>query len=412
MPSYQYQALRLSDRQRQTGVIEAENERLARERLRELDLITLDVKPVKGGSAVLGGGKSGVFGRLLGLFGKVNLKDRISFSKNLSTMLKAGIPITDALHYLDNYSKKPAVKSIMSQLRNDLLNGLSFSQALSRYPSVFNEVYVNVMRAGESSGELEQTLDRMVHQMIREDKLKGKVISVAIYPAMVIGVLLVVMAVMFLFIMPTFEDIYKKMDMSLPMITQFMFGISKLLRVYWFISFPVLFVGTFLGIRWLRSGTGREWIDRWLMRIPFLKELVQYLNVAGYISTLQVSFSAGLPITEGIPLALKTVGHTLIRRALAPVGVAIQGGQKIATALGQSQVMPPMVMIMLATGEESGELDNMLANANDYLEEEIQYRVDILASLIEPVLLIFLGLVVGVLALSIYLPMFNLYDAL
>jgi type II secretory pathway component PulF len=412
MPSFQYEALKIGDRSRMTGVINASSEKEARELLREQELMPTKIKIIQN-TLNKNGNKPSImagFQEFIGKFQGVGLKDKIIFSRNMTMMIRAGIPVTEALMYFENYCKNPKFKDIINAIRRDVLSGYSLSQAMAKHTKVFDDVYVNITQAGERSGELEETMTRMTDLLIKQDKLKGKVISAMVYPAVVVGIMVLVLMVMFLFVIPTFVDVYAKMGVKLPLITQIMVAISVFLRDYWFVSFPMIGASCFGLFKFFTSETGKLFTDRFSLKIPVVSELVSYVSNSHFVSTMHVGFSAGLPILDALFLSTQTVQNTVIKAAFSQVGIQIQTGQKLAVALSQTGHVPDIVLLMLSIGEESGELEKMLENSFEYLEEEVNQRVEILTALMEPLLLLVLGAIVCALALSIYMPLYGMYD--
>lgn len=410
MASFQYEALRISDRARMNGVITAATEKEARELLREQNLIPTKIGVIVNESK--SGKKANFLAELLQKLTGVGAKDKIAFTRNMGMMIRAGIPVTEALMYYENYASNPAFRKIVSRVRQDILSGYSLSQALAKHKKVFDDVYVNVTKAGERSGELDQTMNRLTHLLTKAEQLKMKIISAAIYPIIVVVILCLVLLVMFLLVLPTFADIYKQMNVPLPLITQIMMGISFALRSYWFVSFPLLGGVLFGAYKFFSSPTGKTITDRLYLKVPVLGDLIKHTQSSHFVSTLYVSFGAGLPITDALSLATETLTHTQIKAAFKQVNVQIQAGQRLAIALSNTGYVPDIVMLMISTGEESGDLEKMLESSYDYLEEEVSHRVGILTTMMEPLMLLVIGAVVGFVALSIYLPLFSIYDNL
>jgi len=409
MASFQYEALKISDRSRINGVISAASEKEAREMLREQNLIPTKIA-VLTNDAVRAGKKKGGFASLIQNLSGIGAKDKIAFTRNIGMMIRAGIPVMEALLYYENYASNPKFRKIVSQVRQDILSGYSFSQALAKHKTVFDDVYVNVTKAGERAGELDQTMNRLTHLLTKAEQLKMKIVSASVYPVIVVVILAIVLLIMFVFVLPTFAEIYKQMNVKLPMITQIMMGISGALRNYWFISFPILGFSLFGISKFVKSPTGKSLVDEQVLKVPVLGELVKYTQSSHFVSTMFVSFGAGLPITDALFLATETLSHTQIKAAFKNVNLQIQGGQRLAVALAATGYVPDIVMLMISTGEESGDLEKMLEASYDYLEEEINHRVGVLTSLMEPIMLMVIGTVVGFVALSIYLPLFSVYD--
>ncbi|MDX2085844.1 MAG: type II secretion system F family protein [Candidatus Melainabacteria bacterium] len=408
MPTYQYNALKMSDRSRVSGVINANTEREAREMLREQELVPTQLKVVTTDPNQVR--SKNPIKIVMQLFSGVGSKELITFTRNMSMMFKTGIPVTEALMYFETYMDNPKFKAIIGQIRRDILAGVSMSNALAKHPKVFSDVYVNVTRAGEASGELDATMNRMTDLLTKSEKLKGKVISASIYPAIVMCIMGLVMLVMFLLVIPTFVDVYEKMGIELPLITQIMVAISNFMRGFWFVFFPALGFSIYGLLKYVKSPQGTALLDRAFLKIPVLDELTKFIANSQFISTFHVSFSAGIPIVEALYLSAETIQNSVVKAAYRQVNVQIQAGQRLAIAMASTKMVPDLVLLMISTGEESGELEKMMENAFEYLEEEINQRVEVLTAMLEPIMLVVLGLMVAVLALSIYLPLFSIYE--
>ncbi len=408
MASFQYEALKISDRSKINGVINALSEKEAREMLREQNLIPTHIAAITSGSAH--SRKGNPLQELIQRFMGIGSKDKIAFTRNIGMMIRAGIPVTEALMYYENYATNPKFRKIVARVRQDIMSGYSLSQALAVHKKVFDDVYVNVTKAGERSGELDQTMSRLTHLLIKAEQLKMKIVSAAVYPIIVVVILSLVLLIMFIVVLPTFADIYEKMGVPLPMITQFMLGISGAFRNYWFITFPLIGFSIFGLFKFFTSAGGKALSDKVLLRVPVLGDLIKHTQSSHFVSTLFVAFGAGLPITDALYLATQTLSHTQIKDSFRQVNLQIQTGQRLAAAMSKTGHVPDIVMLMISTGEESGDLEKMLEASYDYLEEEINHRVGILTTMMEPIMLVVVGIVVGFVALSIYLPLFSIYD--
>lgn len=411
MATFQYQAVKMTTKTKVQGTINAESERHARELLREQELYPTALKPLK----VTERKKKEKVQSPIELWikektSKVGLAEQISFTQNLEMMVRAGIPITEALLYMESYMDNPKFKRLLNTLRLDILSGFSFSRALEKHSRIFNDVYVSIIQAGESSGELESVLKRLAEMLNAQGELKKKVVAALVYPVMVIFIVILVMAVMFIFVIPTFSDMYAKMGIKLPLITQIMVWISDFIRHFWYITIAIL-IGAFFGLKkFVTTELGRYLVDSTTLRLPVVSPLVIAISLTHFISTLHVSFSAGLPITDCIIMACKTITHTIIRAAFDEVNLKVQAGQRLAQSLIETDLIPPMIIIMISTGEKSGSLEEMLVHSLTFLEVEVNQRVEVLIAMMEPVLLIVLGGVTGAMALSIYLPLFGMYE--
>jgi type II secretory pathway component PulF len=408
MANFEYKAIDLASKEVRQGIFVASNELQARQKIREMNLVPLALKEVGDKAA---GGSKGI--DLMGLFAgfqKIGRKDVIAFTRNMAIMVRGGIPLTEGLLYFEKFSTRPKFKAMVAQLRGDILGGDSFSNALARFPKLYSGVFINITRAGELSGELDVTLERVADLLTRQEKIKGKVVSASIYPIIVLCLVGIVLVVIFTFVLPSFAKIYQQMGVELPAITQFMILISDLLRNWWYISFPTIFASIWGFLQFVKTPTGRRIVDTVNLRVPVLKEVVSYLNISQFVSTLAVCFNSGIPITEALNYAVATVNNVLLKVDLEGVNNQVQVGKRLGVALAETGVIPELVLLVLATGEESGNLEQSLNTAQEYLEKEINERIEILMAFMEPLLLLFLGVVVGFVALAIYMPMFSMYE--
>ncbi len=408
MANYAYKAMNLVNHKKQEGVIPASSEMEARSKLRDMQLSTLSLEEVTGYQDGSGNIVKKKF--TFGFKSKISSSEVMTFSRNLAIMIRGGIPITESLLYFENFSEKITYKAMVQSVRRDILGGMAFSEALGKFPEVFSEIFINITRAGESSGELDVTMERMVDLMERTEKIKAKVISTAIYPAIVLGLVGIVLLVIFYFVLPSFEKIYTQMGVDLPLITKIMIFISNCLRSGWFITFPAVGCAVWGFLKFISTNLGKRLIDKYVIHVPVLNQVIRFTNVSSFISTLSVCFGAGIPITEGLDYAVSTVGNATFRGTLMTVNKQVQIGRRLGIALAETGVIPELVLLIVATGEESGNLDQSLGTAQEYLEKEIDQRIGILMAFMEPLLLMFLGVIVGIVALSIYMPLFSMYE--
>ena len=415
MATYHFKALRKTDKNKVQGTINADNERHARELLREQELFPTTVKALKVEKVEEKKERKKREQSPLQLMiaeklSKVGMQEKIAFTQNLEMMVRAGIPITEALLYMESYMDNPKFKKLLNTIRLDILSGSSFSRSLTKHKDIFNDVYVSIIQAGEASGELDAVLKRLSDMLMAEAALRKKVVAALVYPIMVVFIATLVLLIMFTVVLPTFSDMYDKMGIKLPLITQIMVWISNFLRHYWYVSIAIAGAAAFGARKYAKSSTGKTTIDKVLLNTPVVSPLLVAVSASHFISTLNVSFSAGLPITDCIFMACHTVTHTQIRDAFDQINIKIQAGQRLAAAMADAEILPAMIIIMISTGEESGSLEEMLDHCLNFLEEEVNQRVEVLMSMMEPIMLIVLGVIVGAMALSIYLPLFSMYE--
>ncbi|HEY9744876.1 MAG TPA: type II secretion system F family protein, partial [Oculatellaceae cyanobacterium] len=350
MASFQYEALRIQDKSKVSGVINASTEKEARELLREQNLVPTKLAIIE--NSVLAGKKTNPLVELIQQILGVSSKDKIAFTRNIGMMIRAGIPVTEALMYYENYATNRRFRKIVARIRQDIMSGYSLSQALAVHKKIFDDVYVNVTKAGERSGELDQTMARLTHLLLKAEQLKMKIISAAVYPIIVVVILVLVLVLMFTLVLPTFANIYKQLNVPLPLITRIMLMISSAFRDYWFITFPALIFSGFGLYKFFTGPTGKVILDQIFIKMPVLGDLIKHTQSSHFVSTLFVSFGAGLPITDALYLATATLSHTQIKAAFKQVNVQIQTGQRLAAALAKTGYMPDLVMLMISTGEE------------------------------------------------------------
>jgi type IV pilus assembly protein PilC len=414
--SYHYTAINKLDKSMVNGTIRAENELSAREKLRSLSLITTNLKEIKT-AKIEDAARPATRKQLSPAMEWINsklstigLKEKILFTQNLAIMIRAGIPITECLLYMESYMENYKFKKLLNTLRLDILGGLTLSRAMDKHPEFFDSIYVSIVQAGEASGELENVLNRLTKLLQDQAALKKKIVAALTYPVILVFIISIVLAVMFIFVIPTFASMYEQMGVTLPLITQAMISISNFIRSFWYISIAMMVAGGFAFKQYISTSFGRMQVDGLLLKIPVVKTLVTAVSSSHFISTLHISFGAGLPITECMFMAVQTVTNSVIKAAFEEANIKIQSGQRIAAALAESKVLPGMVLIMLSTGEEAGSLEAMMDNSLHYLEGEVNQRVDILMSMMEPLLMLVIGVIVGAMALSIYLPLFGMYE--
>jgi type IV pilus assembly protein PilC len=410
MPNFDYKALDIKTKENRTGIVMASTEMEARLKLREMSLVPLSIKLVR--DEANGGGVAGSFSfaKLMQVFTSVKNSDVIAFSRNLAIMVRGGIPLTEALLYFESFAENAKFKKILNSIRSDILSGDNLSNSLAKFPDSFSEIYINITKAGETSGELDVTMDRMADLITRQEKIKAKVISAAIYPSIVLCLVFIVLVVIFIWVLPAFTKIYKQMGIKLPDLTLFMVFISNCFINQWYIVFPLIFGSIFGFLKLIKTPAGKEVFDRFCIRVPVLSQVIRFSNLSQFISTLGVCFNSGVPITEALDFAVNTVGNNELKKCMLSVNRQVQVGKRLGVALSETGIIPELVLLVIATGEESGNLEQSLNTATEYLEKEINSRIEVLMAFMEPALLLYLGVVVGFVALSIYMPLFSMYE--
>ncbi|MHB8658502.1 MAG: type II secretion system F family protein [Solirubrobacteraceae bacterium] len=347
------------------------------------------------------------------LFARVKASDLAVATRQLSTMVASGMPILRALYVLESQTKSKLLKTTVAAVRADVEAGLLLSDALERHPKVFGPLYGSMVRAGETGGVLEECLQRIADQLEKDASLRRQVRAAMIYPILVITFSLVVLLALVAFLIPVFEGVFKQFPGKLPALSQFMVDFSHLLTKQWYLL--ILFVGAALSgfLYFKRSKWGRPHWDAFRLRIPLkIGDVVQKVSIARWSRTLSSLTSAGVPIMQALEITGKTAGNLVIERSMEDVISSVKSGGTISEPLRHIGVFPPMVGQMVGVGEETGALDAMLSKIADFYDDEVAAAVKALTSIMEPVMIIVVGGIVGVIVISMYLPLFTVYNSI
>ncbi len=342
---------------------------------------------------------------------KVTTRDLVIFTRQFATMIDAGLPLVQCLDILGKQQDNKTFKKILVQVKEDVESGSTFADALKKHPKAFDELYVNLVAAGEIGGILDTILNRLAAYIEKALKLKKQVKSAMTYPATIIGIAVVVISVILVFVIPSFEKMFRDFGGELPMPTQVVIAISNFIQSYIF-----LIIGGIFGTIWLlkriyKTPQGRLRMDQLALRLPIMGVLVRKVAVAKFTRTLGTMISSGVPILDGLDIVAKTAGNKVVENAIYHVAKSISEGKTIAEPLEKSGVFPPMVCQMIAVGEQSGSIDTMLNKIADFYDDEVDDAVGNLTAMMEPLLMLFLGTTVGGLVVAMYLPIFKLAGA-
>jgi type IV pilus assembly protein PilC len=384
------------------GEVEAESKQAVAEQLKERGLVVTDITNKYRSKEIN-----------LEMFSRVNAKDLSVASRQLATMVTSGMSIMRALQVLEAQTGSKVLKEAIGGVRRDVEAGLLLSDAMARHPRVFGPLYVSMVRAGETGGVLEECLMRVADQLEKDAALRRQVRAAMIYPALVITFAVTVLLALVAFLIPVFVGVFKQFPGKLPALTQFMVNFSHLVTHQWYllIAFAVGGVGGFIAIK--RNQRGRDAWDAFKLRIPMkIGEVVQKVAIARWSRTLSALTSAGVPIMQAIEITGKTAGNAVIERSMGDVITSVKSGGTIAAPLRECSAFPPMVAQMVGVGEETGALDSMLAKIADFYDSEVEAAVKALTSIMEPVMIIFVGGIVGVIVISMYLPLFSIYNSI
>ncbi len=398
MAAYAYGAIN-ADGLELTGEVHAPDVEAAREQLRIRGLLPdfLEEKPASGEEGVRT------------VFKKIKPKTLQIFSRQFATMIEAGLNVVSSLVILEEQTDDPYFAMVIKEIRADVEGGLLLSQALSRHPKIFSRLYVAMVEAGEAAGILDQVLDRVAYQIEKETQIRRRVKSAMMYPTMVLIFATLVLIGLLMFLVPVFVKIFAQLNGKLPTLTQYVVSASDQLRHHWYIIFPALFLSIW-GIRRLkRTEAGRQVWDRTKLKIPMkIGDVVLKVTMARFSRTLSTLVAAGVDIIKALEITGQTAGNWVVEEALAGVRQKVHQGIPIAQPLIENPVFPPMVSQMVKIGEETGELEKMLSKIADFYEDEVDTAIASLTAIIEPLMMIGVGMMVGVIIISMYLPMFKL----
>jgi type IV pilus assembly protein PilC len=339
---------------------------------------------------------------------RVKEKELVVFTRQFATMIDAGLPLVQCLEILASQQENTAFKEILQKVKGDVEAGSTFADALRKHPRVFNDLFCNLVAAGEAGGILDTILNRLAAYIEKTMNLKKKVKGAMVYPSVVLSIALVVVAGLLLFVIPVFQKMFADMGGTLPAFTQFVIYLSDVMRRYFiYIAGALVLLGVAF-VRWYRTERGRIIVDDLLLKIPVIGPLIKKVAIAKFTRTLGTMLSSGVPIMEGLDIVARTSGNKTIERAILRTKVSIGEGKTIAEPLGASRIFPAMVVQMISVGETTGALDSMLSKIADFYDDEVDTAVTALTSLIEPALMVFLGITVGGLVIAMYLPIFQM----
>ncbi len=381
-----------------TGELEAPNEAFVLAQLRRQQVVPVKVKP-KGAELRI---------RLPGFGGKVSQRELAIFTRQFATMIDAGLPLVQCLDILGSQQENQAFKTIILKAKEDVESGSTFADALAKHPKVFDELFVNLVQAGEVGGILDTILSRLAAHIEKALRLAKKIKGAMVYPSTIVAVAVIVTVVLLVYVIPIFGKMFQDFGQALPAPTQFVLGLSAFTRKYFLVA--IVFVAALvIAFRWYKgTENGRRTIDRIYLKIPIVGPLLQKIAVARFARTLGTMVSSGVPILESMDIVAKSAGNRIIEEAILKARMSISEGKTIAEPLSESKVFPTMVTQMVSVGEATGALDTMLNKIAEFYDEEVDMAVDALTSLLEPLLMVFLGVVIGGLVIAMYLPIFKL----
>lgn len=343
--------------------------------------------------------------------GSIKMRDIVIFTRQFSTMINSGLPLVQALDILAQQSENPALKDVTRQVVFDVESGNTVADSLRKHPKAFSELYVNMVAAGEAGGILDTILMRLAVFMEKNDALVRKVKGAMIYPGVIMSVAAIAITVLLVFVIPTFQSMFESAHIPLPLPTRIVIGLSHALKTYWYVLVLAIVTSAFLLRRYYATPDGKLVIDRLMLKAPVLGDVLRKSAVSRFTRTLGTLISSGVSILDGLEITAKTSGNRVIQDAIMESRASIAGGETIAAPLKKSAVFPPMVISMISVGEQTGGLDEMLTKIADFYDEEVDAAVSGLLALMEPVMIVFLGVVVGGMVIAMYLPIFDMVNA-
>ena len=383
------------------GELEAATEQIAQSQLKKRNLNILKLKPKP----------KDLFENIAFMQPKVKNKDIVIFTRQFSTMIDAGLPLVQGLNILAEQNPNPTFKGILRQLTKDVEGGSTLAEAMKKHPKVFDNLFVNLIAAGEVGGILDTILQRLATFIEKAEELKSRIKGALTYPIVVICIAFIVIAVILIFVIPVFQDMFASFGSALPAPTQLVVAMSDFMKgnIHWIILAIIAFIFAFK--QYANTKGGRKTIDIWSLKLPVFGDLLKKTAVARFTRTLGTMMSSGVPILDSLDIVAKTAGNVVIEEIIYDVRGSIAEGQTIAEPLSENDIFPGMVIQMISVGEATGALDTMLGKIADFYDKEVDAAVDALTSMLEPLLMLFLGGAIGGLVVAMYLPIFTMAGA-
>ena len=416
MATYTYIAYKIDNvKSSETGRIEAENITEARIMLRQKGLIPTSLSAIGLDNSKTGGISANTEDtkqKATVVMPKLSLNQRVDFTTTVHALLSAGVPIIEALMFIQSDVGNKKIQITCSELKKSIIAGSTFAASIAKHPKVFDKVYVGLIKAGEDSGEMEDTMGRLIELLKKQQIIKSKVIGALMYPAFLIFVAIAAVTILLTFVFPAFEGMFAQLGGELPLPTKICMEAGKFIKGYWW----VLFIGVAListGIWWaFRTESTRKIIDTYSLKIPLLSDLLVESNLSNFLSVLQVSYDAGIPIVECLRLAGLTLDNYFLRESVGRAIIKVQQGVHLSAALRATNAFPTLIMFLMSAGEQSGQLGDMLNHCVIQIDKKLDDVIDRMTKMIEPLMLVIMGGIVLFIALSLYMPMFKSYTLL
>lgn len=397
MPIYSYIALK-AGKEIVRGEVTASNLKDARDVIRKMGLVPTKINEFNDAKQ-----------KKAAAISDLSLSEKIDFISTLQILLQSGIPAVESLMFMEQEAAKAKIRRVSKILKTQIMAGSTFADTLARYPQVFGYIFIGLIKAGEESGELEKTLGRIRDLLSKQAAIKGKVIGTLMYPMFVVVLAFIITIVMLVFVFPAFKEMFEQQDKALPIITTVMINAGDYLKTYWY-TIPI-FIIAFIAfcIVMVKWEPARKLLDRIVLKVPLLNNLILYSNYSNFLSVMSVSYDAGIPIVDCLHLAVITLTNSVLRNKMSGAIVKVQQGLQVSQALKSTKIVPKMLLFMIATGEQSGRLGDMLEKGVNFLDRTLDGIIDTMTKMIEPIMLLVIGSIVLVMALALYLPLFQSY---
>ncbi len=399
MTRYEYEALKWNG-ERVKGRIDAKSEVEVRVRVKNMGYKLVSFQEYSSGGSNV---KRGTLQSL-------SLKEKIDFTQTFLTLNKAGLPIIESLIFIEKDAASRQVRMLAQEIKKQIIAGYTLSDTISKYPNLFGQVYIGLAKAGEDSGEIDKTFERLIELLRKQGDIKGKVISALTYPIFVVLLAIAVVLVMLMFVFPAFKDMFDQQGKELPAITQFCINSGEFLKDKWAII--PLSIAAIVGsmIYLLRWEPSKRKFDEIVLKIPLFSDLIKAASFSNFLTVLQIAYDAGIPIIECLYLSRTTLSNSVMQDAIKLSIKKMQAGSHLSESLKAANIFPKMILFMVSTGEQSGRLGELMTQSVQHIDQQLDLIIDTLGKLIEPILLIFIGVIVCFLALSLYLPLFQSYS--
>jgi len=402
VPTYRYSAMDASGRT-VNGRLEADSFELVRAKLSDLNYHVLSIRQARGGSG---------FKDAMANMQRVKLRDLVVFSRQFATMIDAGLSVVKCLDILQKQTRNTKMKEVIGEVKRDVAGGASLTEAVQKHPRIFSPLYVNMIRSAEAGGILDIVLDRLSTFLEKEQETRNKIKSAMTYPAVVFSFAMLMLVGLLFFVLPKFKGIFETMGLALPLSTRLMLNSSTYMKSYWYVAL-VFMVGSVIVIKMIaRTDKGKYAIDNAKLRVPIFGDLLLKTAVSRFARTFGTLISSGVPVLRALEIVSDTAGNRVVSETVVRARHSIKEGEKISTPLFGSKIFPVMVTQMIAIGEETGRLDQMLVKVSNFYDDEVDNTLKSLTSLIEPLMIVGLGLIVGFIAISVISPIYSLVGSL